>query len=593
MRFDARFAFFVAISAVSLTFACQSDDGGSIYQEGDGTSDDEVGDDTTETSTESGGMECGYCEGTIFIPCEDGEPGEPEDCFEMDMVCVSGEGCLPCVPGETTCVGNDVHECDENGQPGELVEECDEEGEVCSEGDCANACEVVDDTPSNVGCEFWAADLPNERGISDAAVEPWGVVIANAGQTAASIIIERNIAPVGEPPDIVVVEQTDVPAGLLKTVSLPRAEVTGWTPETMDPPGPTGTAITNHGFRITSTAPIVVYQFNTFTNDFSNDASLLLPTAGLGTIHRVIGYYTANPIEVFPLAGIPDRSSVTVIGTEDQTEVKVRPGTNTVSDGQTIPVGSPDQEITVWLDKWETLNVASDGIPGDMTGTVVEANKPVSVFSTGERAIAPVSPPDGFPEPPDYDGDLCCTDHIEEQVFPASSLGSKYVVTHSPERSNGGWVEPDILRFMAVAEPASVTTSLPPPRDSFDLQPGEMFETWAQEDIIVESTTPIMVAQITVSQAYTVAYTGDPALTYFPAVDQYRDRYVFLTPADVDHQLVRALDPLRGRRRRPFDGQLHPRQRPAARRVRGAGRRHARRASSTGASSARSPRART
>jgi hypothetical protein len=39
-----------------------------------------------------------------------------------------------------------------------------------------------------------------------------------------------------------------------------------------------------------------------------------------------------------------------------------------------------------------------------------------------------------------------------------------------------------------------------------------------------------MVAQITVSQTYTVAFIGDPALTYFPPVDQYRDRYVFLTP---------------------------------------------------------------
>src|SRR5690606_42048678 len=39
-----------------------------------------------------------------------------------------------------------------------------------------------------------------------------------------------------------------------------------------------------------------------------------------------------------------------------------------------------------------------------------------------------------------------------------------------------------------------------------------------------------MVAQILVSQAYTVAYIGDPALTYFPTVDQYRDRYVVLTP---------------------------------------------------------------
>ena len=522
-------------------FACGSDGPASIYGEA-GTSsltaeDESDGDSGTD---ETGGDECGYCQGTLFIPCDNGAAGEPIDCFLQGDVCVSELGCLPCVPGQNTCLGNDVYTCTDNGEPGELVDECDSAaGEVCSEGSCANACEVADDTPSNIGCEFWAVDLPNERGTAfglgfpEPAAEPWGVVLANAGQTPADVIIERNIAGLDEPDNLVVVEQTNIPPGLLRTVMLPRAEITGWTPQTMDPPGPTGTAKTNNAFRITATAPIVVYQFNTFTNDFSNDASLLLPRSGLGTVHRVIGYPTANPIDLFPVEGIPDRSSVAVVGTEDGTQVTIRPGTRTVSDMQSIPIAEPGEAINVTLDKWQVVNISSDGIPGDMTGTVVESSKPVAVFSAGERAIAPSYSPPGLPMPPDWDpqeSDLCCTDHIEEQVFPATSLGSRFVVAHSPERSNGGWVEPDILRFMAVAEPATVTTNLPPPHNSFTLQPGEVHEAWAQTDMVVESTTPIMIAQILVSQAYTVAYTGDPALTYFPPVDQYRERYVFLTP---------------------------------------------------------------
>ncbi|MCA9686116.1 MAG: IgGFc-binding protein, partial [Myxococcales bacterium] len=517
--------------------ACKSDDGGSIYETGTATTTaDDVDEIGSESSTsDTSGLECGFCEGTVYTPCDpNNQPGEPEDCYEIDEVCVSGQGCLPCYPGVNTCDGNTVVVCDENGQPGETVEECDSQaGEVCSEGICASACAVADDTPSNIGCEFWAVDLPNTRGLDDASKEPWGVVLANAGQTPADVIIERNIAALGEPDNLVVLEQTTVPPGLLKTIQLPRAEITGWTADTPEPPGPTGTAKTNNGFRITATAPIVVYQFNTFTNDFSNDASLLLPSSGLGTVHRVIGYSTANPIAPIPLAGVPDRSSVAVIGTQDGTTVKIRPGTTTASDMQGIVQAEPGDEITVFLNEWEVVNIASRGIPGDMTGTVVESDKPVAVFSTGERAIAPSYAPDGLPMPPDWDpqmSDLCCTDHIEEQVFPATSLGSNFVVAHSPLRNDGGWIEPDILRFMAVAEPATVTTSLPPPRDQFVLQPGEMYETWAQEDIIVQSTTPIMVAQILVSQTYTEAFIGDPSLTYFPPVDQYRDRYVFLTP---------------------------------------------------------------
>lgn len=510
--------------------ACNNDGGGSIFTDStDSTltaNDDEASDATTNSSTDTEGP-CNTCEANIYTPCE----GDPVDCGELGEVCVEGQGCVPCIPGEPTCEGNSVVECDENGQPGELIEDCDSaSGSVCAEGECVDACAVADDTPSNIGCEFWAVDLPNSRGIDDASTQAWGVVLANAGETPASVIIERNIAELGEPESLFVVAQTTIPSGELETIELPRAELTGWTEATEEPPGPPGTWKSNNAFRITATAPIVVYQFNTFTNDFSNDASLLLPSSGLGKVHRAIGYATANPIAPIPIAGIPDRSSVTVVAIEDGTNIEIRPGTTTLSDMVGIPVGMPGQPFDVYLNRWEVVNIASSGIPGDMTGTVVEADKPVAVFSSGERAIAPTYDIPGMPEPPNWDGELCCTDHIEEQVFPASSLGSQFVITHSPERSGGGWVEPDLLRFMAVAEPASVTTSLPPPRDQFELQPGEVFDTWAQEDFVVESSTPIMVAQILVSQGYTMAFTGDPALTYFPSIDQYRERYVFLTP---------------------------------------------------------------
>jgi len=526
------------LAAVGLTVAaCSGDDGGGIYSESGNsatlTASTSSGSETGDEDTTTGDQDCGYCEGVNFYPCEGDGVGDPIDCYAQGDVCVNGSGCLPCVPGETTCQDNAIYSCDDNGQPGELIEECNaDDGEICSEGDCVDACEAADDTPSNIGCEFWAADLPNERGLSDASFTPWGVVLANAGQTPADVIVERNIAAIGEPENLVILEQTNVPPGLLKTVMLPRAEVTGWTEDTEEPPGPPGTAVSNNGIRIRSTAPIVVYQFNTFVNDFSTDASLLLPTSGLGTAHRVIGYPTANPIELIPLAGIPDRSSVTVIAPQDDTNIVIRPGTTTVSDMISIPEADPGEAINVHLDKWQTINIASKGIPGDMTGTVVESDKPVSVFSAGERAIGPIYDGDDLPEPPGWnpmEDNLCCTDHIEEQVFPASSLGTKFVVTRSPVRGTS-WIEPDILRFMAVAEPATITTSLPPPHDSFTLQPGEMHEGWAQGDCIVESTTPIMVAQILVSQTYTEDYIGDPSLTYFPAIDQYRDRYVFLTP---------------------------------------------------------------
>ncbi len=485
---------------------------------------------TSEGEAGSGGGNCGTCLGNDFVEC-DGPDGEGETIPCNTEVCIDDLGCVPCAPGTVDCVDNNAVECGPDGQPGDVVEMCNSDaGQVCASGGCQAACTAASLDASNVGCEFWSVDLPNARGLDNAWQEPWGVVLTNAGNEPASVVIERNLALPGEPLSTFVVANIEVPVGGLQRVELPRAEVTGWTMATEEPPGPPGTQLSSNAFRIRSTSPIVVYQFNNFTNDYSTDASLLLPTSGLGTSYRVIGYPTANPIAVPMLTppGIPDRSAVTVVGVTPGTEVTVRSSHKTKSDMVSIPVLDPGESYTTTIGPFDVLNISSDGIPGDMTGTVVEANKAVVVFTSGERGIGPaITDP---PEPPGWDGDNCCTDHLEEQLFPITSLGTNFVISRSPVRSSGSWVEPDELRFLGVAAPAQVTTTLPPPLDSFTLNPGQVVDTWTQEDVIVESTEPIMIGQILVSQGFTTRVIGDPSLTIFAPVEQYRESYIFLVP---------------------------------------------------------------
>jgi hypothetical protein len=463
-----------------------------------------------------------------WVGCdEQGQPLAPQDC--EPQVCAPDLGCSPCVPGNTVCVGNDVHDCDDQGQIGGLDHSCDpSKGEICDNGECKPECQVADESPSNVGCEFWAVDLPNERGLNNAAAEPWGVVLSNAGVGTAEVTIERNTAAPGDAPQPMTVQTLTIPPDQLEVLELPRAEITGWTPQTADPPGPPMTWLSSNAFRITSTSPLVVYQFNVFTNSYSNDASLLLPRNGLGKQYRVLGYYTANPIAPIAFAGLPDRSSVTVVGVTNNTKVTVTPATTTIGGG-TIPGMPAGGTYEVNLGPFDVLNISSDGIPGDMTGTIVESTQPVAVFTSGERALAPVYTDP--PQPPDFNPDqVCCTDHIEEQVFPVTAMGKTFVVTRSPVRSDNGFEEADELRFMGVAAPAQVTTTLPPPFDSFTLQPGQMLETWTTQDVIVESTEPIAIGQMLLAAAYTTTYIGDASLTIFPPVEQYRTQYLFLVP---------------------------------------------------------------
>jgi hypothetical protein len=306
--------------------------------------------------------------------------------------------------------------------------------------------------------------------------------------------------------------------------------------------------LSSNAFRIRSTSPLVAYQFNNVANAHSNDASLLLPRNALGTSYRTLSWYASTTV---PALGIkPDRSYVTIVGIEPNTHVDIRLGTRMpgiVGNGP-IPAAQKGEAFSVTLGPFDVLNLeTADGsfsdLKVDITGTGISSDLPIAVFSGVERGIAPL---DGYNDPPpgwngtDQNGGqsgttLCCTDHLEEQLLPLSSLGKELVITRSPVRSSSGsWIEPDIARFVGAAESTQVTTTLPAPDNAFTLQPGEVRDVRVKTDFTVNATAPVMVGQILVSQTYcdrTGAYLGDPSLTIFASIDQYRSDYLFLVPA--------------------------------------------------------------
>ncbi|MEZ4226964.1 MAG: IgGFc-binding protein [Polyangiaceae bacterium] len=479
---------------------------------------------------------CGLCTASSYTPCVNGAPGAPVQC---EGPCVPDLGCLACAPGETLCVGNEVHRCTADGQAGELVEACDvAAGKLCGGGKCRTACELAAGAPSNVGCEFWAVDLDNiDYGQYDPASAPWGVVLSNAGDAQANVTIEINEAPVGQPLSLKVVAQASIGAGSLEKVVLPTRELDcGTKPNDYASPG---TCLSSNAFRITSSAPIVVYQFNLFENSYSNDASLLLPTSALGKWHRIINWQAGHPaLKLWPGTNEPllDRSYVTIVGTEAGTSVKVRPSWR-IKGNPPVALTQPGGEIAVTLGPFDVLNLETDDATesevtlADLSGSVVESDKPVAVFSGVEQTGAPIFLDPAFFPPGSTSTLQCCNDHLEEQIFPVESVGTKYVIARSPVRSTTSWREPDILRFVGVAETAHVTTTLPAPHDKFILEPGQVVTTWTKDDITVSADKPVTVGQILISGGYTGATAlGDPALTVFPPVSQYKTDYVILTP---------------------------------------------------------------
>ena len=488
----------------------------------------------------SGGDVCGLCLGGSYTSCDTGSPVS----VKCPKSCTPGVGCTDCSPTGTMCVGNVVHKCGGNGVAGAEVQACDAtKGDICNNGACQNGCELSAEEPSNVGCEFFAVDLDLSDGVSKPGSGPWGVVLANAGQAPADVVIEKNDAPLGAPPSPSMVHQATIQPGSLEEYQMPVLITDcGQAPDDWNAPG---TCLSTHSFRITSTVPIVVYQFNNLAHGYSTDASLLLPTTSLGTKYRVTGWPVAHS---FPSPGaFVQRSYVTVVGTRPNTSVTVKPSWRIRGNGS-IAATAAGGLLTVNLNPFDVLNLESDDSTlqecmstvapycADMTGTAVDASQPVVVFSGTEESG--VGLPEGAPMPPSWNENSngCCNQHLEEQLHPVESFGKKFLITRSPIRSNPEfttWEEPDVLRFVGAAATSQVTTNLPAPFDSFTLQPGEVKDTWTQKDIVVAASEPIVVAQFLVGEGYVEPQPkGDPSFTIFPAVEQARTEYVFLSPSD-------------------------------------------------------------
>jgi len=484
------------------------------------------------------------CAGQTARTCGPNGTWTEEVCLEA---CQVGLGCVPCIEGAPYCQDDWVAICQSDGS---LVNDhqCPDT-EVCILGSCVTKCDPRVLEPSNVGCEFWAVDLDNEAsnlfGSGDAAAAQFGIAVANVNDFAVVVEVYKNIGRVGDPMNEQLVTSVTIAAKGLERIDLPQLEVDGC----MGQHGAyvlgsgSGTFVSPHAYRVVSNGPVVAYQFNPIVQQFSNDASILIPTQALGSRYYVLGYPTANPCEpIMPISSIPDHGAVTIIGVEDNTTVQVLT-THAImaSAGDSgFPIAETPKggvlEFTV--NRYDVVNLESLAPPGDImtcmslvaeqggdfSGTHVLSSRPVVVFASNERGLAGGE----APPPPNWDNESCCTEHFEQQMFPVTALGWDFVISRSPVRSVGGYREWDIYRVLATEANTTVTTNLAD-FPSFTLGAGEFQTFWANTGFTVESQGgAIMVGQYLVSQGYTEGGNGDSTFTIFPPAEQHRLEYVFL-----------------------------------------------------------------
>jgi hypothetical protein len=498
------------------------------------------------------------CRGASLTRCDGGRPVVIDDCGARGMACAPAFlRCTPCLPGQTSCDGTDVLQCDPQGQTRNKLSSCDTaHGYSCRSGGCVELCDDAAKTKSNIGCEYWGVDLDNASALppdpidgsgSNAAAQQYAVIVSNPQpDLAAHVTIEQDDALPGQPSSLRVMATATVGVRHLEVFKLGPREVDGSPPD--KPNGGTGTALSRGAFRIRSDVPIVAYQFNPLenVNVRSNDATILLPTAALnrsGRAYVVAGWpqtlaKTDNPATN---AGLDLRAFLTIVGTTPKTNIRLKTTARIVPGGPFSNGVTKGDTVTATLDPFDVLNLETGDFNADFTGSIIDADQPVVVYVGSEASDAPF-----------YDvlaQRACCADHLESQVTPLRAVGKTYVLPHMPNRTDavaaaggviGHYDEPEMFRVVAVtAGPTNVKTSLAPPWQSFTLtDEGGNVTIPAYEAFTLQADKPVLVADVQVSQeAAGISIStasrlpgGDPSLMLEPPIEQWRNDYVLLTP---------------------------------------------------------------
>jgi len=187
---------------------------------------------------------------------------------------------------------------------------------------------------------------------------------------------------------------------------------------------------------------------------FSLDTFTLLPDVSLGVEHRVVAAGS----------GITAGSLFCVVATEDGTTVTV----TTTANAGGHAVGSPR---VVTLNRLDAYQVRADGAADDLTGSLIESDKPVAVFGGHQAANVPAN--------------TSSASFVLTQIPPVANLGSDYVVAPLATRTVS------TLRILAARDNTTVVVSGVP---DFMLVAGEYRDIDLTAAKRVVSTQPVLAA---------------------------------------------------------------------------------------------------
>ena len=463
-----------------------------------------------------GQLECSSDRSQVLVCSDDGALLEPDATCAANEQCLDEVGCRACIPNETICDGDTLSACRVDGSGHDVVATCAAEaGEVCYAGldacvDLATLCAVVESAHSNVGCEFWSAPLAACGSPLD---NSFALMIGNPYPVETTVTFERNGRTAGA--------AQVIPALGSTVVHLPCAS----TPR--QPGIYTYSAVRRSGaYHVVASTPITVVQLQptedptVVPDDYLRlgDGALLMPA-------RSLECGDAAPCEFYAMSmttWLSNQGSLAIVGTDDRpvtVNVRLTAPINPSIDGFTgrpdsIPLLFEGEELSFTLNPGDVVElmtaVPASGfffnIFSDFTGTRVRANGSVAVISGNELGFVPVG--------------ASVPNSLGESIPPTSTWGTEHVVARPRALAS----EPYVIKVLA-AEADTDISFVPELYPARRLRAGQSFELFAEGDVVVRSTKPVLVAQLTVGTALyessvDAAGRGGPAMTLVPSIDR-------------------------------------------------------------------------
>lgn len=245
---------------------------------------------------------------------------------------------------------------------------------------------------------------------------------------------------------------------------------------------PRETIIENKGVHITATGEIVVYGLNQQTA--TTDAFTNIPTDALGTEYIISSYNDG-------LLG--------VVATQNNTTVSI-----------TLPPNVFGAEpFSIQLNEGEAYQFM-DSLSADITGTIIEADKPVGVFGGNDCTYIPTN--------------VEACDHIIEQFASVDAWGKQFYAVSLATRKKG-----DLFRMVAAYNNTTVNVN---GVEVANLNRGEFHENILPSDSLydINASQPIQLTQYSLGSEID-SVLSDPFMMMIPPYEQFSGSTTFTTPA--------------------------------------------------------------